>query len=136
MNYNLLKGKRGIIFGALNEQSIAWKVAEKAVENGAIICEAFKRLLRLETVMAIRERGLPQLPSTQGVLLFLSSPTVLRLPARPWHVALTSIVCVLSLPCERACNLPSPLCVLLSQVALMTSESQKGPRGSPGSWVG
>mgnify|MGYP006877118470 CR=1 FL=1 len=29
MSYNLLKGKRGIIFGALNEQSIAWKVAEK-----------------------------------------------------------------------------------------------------------
>ena len=27
MSYNLLKGKRGIIFGALNEQSIAWKVA-------------------------------------------------------------------------------------------------------------
>ena len=26
MSYNLLKGKRGIIFGALNEQSIAWKV--------------------------------------------------------------------------------------------------------------
>lgn len=37
MSYNLLKGKRGIIFGALNEQSIAWKVAEKAVEEGAII---------------------------------------------------------------------------------------------------
>ena len=33
MSYNLLKGKRGIIFGALNEQSIAWKVAEKAVEE-------------------------------------------------------------------------------------------------------
>ena len=32
MSYNLLKGKRGIIFGALNDQSIAWKVAEKAVE--------------------------------------------------------------------------------------------------------
>ena len=31
MSYNLLKGKRGIIFGALNEQSIAWKVAEKKV---------------------------------------------------------------------------------------------------------
>ena len=28
MSYNLLKGKRGIIFGALNDQSIAWKVAE------------------------------------------------------------------------------------------------------------
>ena len=37
MSYNLLKGKRGIIFGALNEQSIAWKVAEKAVEEGASI---------------------------------------------------------------------------------------------------
>ena len=33
MSYNLLKGKRGIIFGALNEQSIAWKVAEKAVKR-------------------------------------------------------------------------------------------------------
>lgn len=35
MSYNLLKGKRGIIFGALNEKSIAWKVAEKAHEEGA-----------------------------------------------------------------------------------------------------
>ena len=37
MSYNLLKGKRGIIFGALNEESIAWKVAVKAVEEGAQI---------------------------------------------------------------------------------------------------
>ena len=37
MAYNLLKGKKGIIFGALNEQSIAWKVAEKAYEEGAEI---------------------------------------------------------------------------------------------------
>ncbi len=37
MSYNLLKGKRGIIFGALNDMSIAWKVAEKAVEEGAVI---------------------------------------------------------------------------------------------------
>ncbi len=29
MSNNLLKGKRGIIFGALNDQSIAWKVAER-----------------------------------------------------------------------------------------------------------
>ena len=33
MSYNLLKVKRGIIFGALNDQSIAWKVAERAVER-------------------------------------------------------------------------------------------------------
>ncbi|TVR42077.1 MAG: SDR family oxidoreductase [Cryomorphaceae bacterium] len=35
MSHNLLKGKRGIIFGALNDQSIAWKVAEKAHAEGA-----------------------------------------------------------------------------------------------------
>jgi enoyl-[acyl-carrier protein] reductase I len=37
MSYNLLKGKRGIIFGALDSKSIAWKIAEKAVEEGAVI---------------------------------------------------------------------------------------------------
>lgn len=31
----LLKGKKGIIFGALNEKSIAWQIAEKAYEQGA-----------------------------------------------------------------------------------------------------
>jgi len=35
MAYNLLKGKRGIIFGALNEQSIAWKTAQRCFEEGA-----------------------------------------------------------------------------------------------------
>ncbi|MFA6582272.1 MAG: SDR family oxidoreductase [Paludibacter sp.] len=37
MSNDLLKGKRGIVFGALNEMSIAWKVAERVVEEGAII---------------------------------------------------------------------------------------------------
>ena len=37
MAYNLLKGKRGIVFGALNEQSIAWKIAERVMEEGAEI---------------------------------------------------------------------------------------------------
>jgi enoyl-[acyl-carrier protein] reductase I len=36
MGYNLLKGKKGIIFGALDNKSIAWKVAEKAFEEGAV----------------------------------------------------------------------------------------------------
>ena len=35
MSNNLLQGKRGIIFGALDENSIAWKVALKAHEQGA-----------------------------------------------------------------------------------------------------
>lgn len=37
MSNQLLKGKKGIIFGALNEMSIAWKVAERAVEEGAVV---------------------------------------------------------------------------------------------------
>ena len=36
MAYNLLKGKKGIIFGALDNKSIAWKVAEQAHEEGAV----------------------------------------------------------------------------------------------------
>jgi enoyl-[acyl-carrier protein] reductase I len=35
MSHHLLEGKRGLIFGALNDKSIAWKVAEKAHEEGA-----------------------------------------------------------------------------------------------------
>ncbi|MBK8472725.1 MAG: SDR family oxidoreductase [Sphingobacteriales bacterium] len=31
----LLNGKRGIIFGALDEKSIAWKIAERAYQEGA-----------------------------------------------------------------------------------------------------
>jgi len=36
MSYGLLKGKRGIIFGALDENSIAWKVALQCHAEGAI----------------------------------------------------------------------------------------------------
>jgi enoyl-[acyl-carrier protein] reductase I len=37
MANQLLKGKKGIIFGALDERSIAWKTALRAVEEGAEI---------------------------------------------------------------------------------------------------
>lgn len=37
MANDLLQGKKGIVFGALDEQSIAWKVAERCVEEGAAI---------------------------------------------------------------------------------------------------
>jgi enoyl-[acyl-carrier protein] reductase I len=37
MSYNLLKGKKGIIFGALDEKSIAWKTALQCHEEGAEI---------------------------------------------------------------------------------------------------
>ena len=37
MAYNLLGGKKGIIFGALNDKSIAWKIAERSFAEGAQI---------------------------------------------------------------------------------------------------
>ena len=37
MSYNLLKGKKGIIFGALDERSIAWRTALRCHEEGASI---------------------------------------------------------------------------------------------------
>lgn len=37
MTTNLLQGKKGIIFGALNDQSIAWKTAEICHQQGAQI---------------------------------------------------------------------------------------------------
>jgi len=36
MPHNLLKGKKGIIFGALDDKSIAWKIAVRAHEEGAV----------------------------------------------------------------------------------------------------
>ena len=35
MSYNLLKGKKGIIFGALDEKSLAWKTAMRCFDEGA-----------------------------------------------------------------------------------------------------
>ncbi len=57
MSYSLLKGKRGIIFGALNEMSIAWKVAEKAVAEGAIITLSNTPIaVRMGEVSALSEK--------------------------------------------------------------------------------
>ncbi|MEG0500181.1 MAG: SDR family oxidoreductase [Rikenellaceae bacterium] len=57
MSYNLLKGKKGIIFGALNSESIAWKVAEKAVEEGAeIILTNMAASIRLGTIHELAEK--------------------------------------------------------------------------------
>ena len=50
MSYNLLKGKKeALFFGALNEQSIAWKVAEKAVKK---VQPSLYRIHRLLSVWA------------------------------------------------------------------------------------
>lgn len=36
MSHSILAGKKGIIFGALNHESIAWKVAERCHQEGAV----------------------------------------------------------------------------------------------------
>ena len=57
MSYNLLKGKKGLIFGALNEQSIAWKVAERAVEEGAeIVLTNTAVSIRMGTISKLAEK--------------------------------------------------------------------------------
>ena len=57
MSYNLLKGKRGIVFGALNDLSIAWKVAERAVEEGAVITLSNTPVaVRMGEVQALSEK--------------------------------------------------------------------------------
>ncbi|HEC45100.1 MAG TPA: SDR family oxidoreductase [Bacteroides sp.] len=57
MAYGLLKGKKGIIFGALNDMSIAWKVAEKAHEEGAEFTLSNTRVaLRLGTLGELSEK--------------------------------------------------------------------------------
>src|SRR5690606_23936518 len=51
MANNLLSGKKGIIFGALDERSIAWKVALRAVEEGAqIVLSNAPVALRMGTI--------------------------------------------------------------------------------------
>ena len=57
MGYNLLKGKRGIIFGALNDMSIAWKVAEIAHAEGAIFTLSNTHVAcRMGSVMELAEK--------------------------------------------------------------------------------
>ena len=59
MAYNLLKGKRGIIFGALNEHSIAWKIAERAHEEGAtFVLTNAPIALRMGELNALAEKTL------------------------------------------------------------------------------
>lgn len=51
MSYNLLKGKKGIVFGALNENSMAWKIAKRAHEEGAeVILSNTEVAIRMGTI--------------------------------------------------------------------------------------
>jgi enoyl-[acyl-carrier protein] reductase I len=55
----LLKGKKGIIFGALNEKSIAWQVALKAWQSGA-------QLVLTNSPVAVRMGSINELAEKTG----------------------------------------------------------------------
>ena len=57
MANNILKGKRGIIFGALDSKSIAWKVAEHAHAEGAkFVLTNAPIALRMGTINELSEK--------------------------------------------------------------------------------
>ncbi len=57
MSYNLLKGKKGIIFGALDENSIAWKTAERVHEEGGnFVLTNAPIAMRMGTIKALAEK--------------------------------------------------------------------------------
>lgn len=66
MAQDLLKGKKGIIFGALNDMSIAWKVAEQAVAQGAeIVLTNAPIAMRMGTIneLAVKCNNCPIIPA-------------------------------------------------------------------------
>ena len=65
MANNLLKGKKGVIFGALDEQSIAWKVAERCHEEGAqIVLTNAPVAMRFGKINELAEKiGAPVIPA-------------------------------------------------------------------------
>lgn len=68
MSENLLKGKKGIIFGALNDMSIAWKVAETAYKQGA-------RFTLSNTAMALRMGTIDKLAEKTDSLVLAGDAT-------------------------------------------------------------
>ena len=64
MSYNLLKGKKGIIFGALDERSIAWRTALRCHEEGAeIVLTNAPVAMRMGEINKLAEQiGAPVIP--------------------------------------------------------------------------
>ncbi len=68
MAFNLLKGKKGLIFGALNESSIAWQVAERAHQEGAL-------LVLTNTPVAMRLGNIDELAAATNAKLIPADAT-------------------------------------------------------------
>jgi len=55
--YNLLKGKKGIVFGALDQNSIAWKTAERIhEEGGTFVLTNAPIAMRMGTINQLAEK--------------------------------------------------------------------------------
>ncbi|MVN92004.1 enoyl-ACP reductase FabI [Mucilaginibacter aquatilis] len=65
MAYNLLQGKKGIIFGALDEKSIAWKTAQRCKAEGAeLVLSNAPIALRMGTINQLAEEvNAPVIPA-------------------------------------------------------------------------
>ena len=68
---NLLEGKKGIIFGALNDKSIAWHVAEKAHAQGA-------RLVLTNAPVAVRMGTIGELADKTGSIVITADATSMK----------------------------------------------------------
>ena len=70
MSFNLLKGKKGIIFGALDEDSIAWKTAERIKEEGGeFILTNAPIAIRMGSVDELAKKTKSKLISTDATKL-------------------------------------------------------------------
>ena len=93
MSFNLLKGKRGIIFGALNDASIAWKVAERAVEEGA-------QIVLTNTAVACRMGTIDELAKKTGAVIIPADATSVE--------DLTNCICTKRKSVVKICRSPLP----------------------------
>lgn len=71
MANNLLAGKRGIIFGALNQDSIAWKVAQRCHQEGA-------RFVLSNAPLAMRMGEINKLAEETGSTIIPADATVME----------------------------------------------------------
>ena len=75
MSHQLLQGKKGIIFGALDSQSIAWKTAESVhAQGGEIVLTNAPVTLRMGTINELGEKvNAPVIPADATSLKDLES---------------------------------------------------------------
>jgi len=89
MAYQLLKGKKGIIFGALDEKSLAWRTALRCYEEGAeLVLTNAPVALRMGEINklgeAVKAPGLfPRIQNLSCLILF---PTMERILPGPCGV--------------------------------------------------